>query len=140
MRRRALIGTAWLMHTAAWLSPVIKGGITLPKGVPGWEAFRVGLAPIWPYQGVDYDAWYHALLPVLSSLSNLVMVSSPLVAWSHKLSRRRLWGVAALGAALIDSHWYFLNDLRADLRVGYFLWCGSFLLLAGGLLLRNGAE
>ena len=34
---------------------MVKGGPTLADGVlPGWEACRLALSPIWPYEGVDH--------------------------------------------------------------------------------------
>jgi hypothetical protein len=41
MRRpHLLISAGWLLHAVAWFLPVIKGGVTFPHGLPGWDAFR----------------------------------------------------------------------------------------------------
>ncbi len=121
------------MHGTAWLLPVIKDGVTLPDGLPGWQAFRVAFAPVWPYEDVKYQASYLAVLAVLSALSNLVMLSSPLSLMARLHRYVAAFGWVALGAFAVDSHWLVMglgSDDWIDLRIGYFLWWGSFLLLA----------
>lgn len=133
MRRRLVLYGAWVAYLAAWALPVIKDGVTLPEGLPGWQAFRVAFAPVWPYEGVKFQTWYWAALAVLSALSNVTMLSSPSVL-APRLRRFTLaCGWAAVTGLVIDGHWFVLglqNGDWTDLRVGYFLWWGSFLLLA----------
>ncbi len=145
MRRHPLLWSTWTAYAAAWLLPVIKDGVTLPDGLPGWQAFRVAFAPVWPYEGVEYQASYFAVLAVLSALSNLAMLCSPLSLVSRLRRYVSALGWAALGAFLVDAHWFVLglgDDDWTDLRIGYFLWWGSFLALAITILvmMRRGVQ
>ena len=85
---RLLISAAFLIHALGWVLPVVKDGVTLPQGLPGWEA--------------------------------------------RELCRASAW-IATL-AFVVNAHWVvqFGSD-RMDLRVGYYLWWLSFILLALGL-------
>ncbi len=134
-RAHLLIAGAWLVHAAAWLLPVIKDGVTLPEGVPGWQAFRVALSAVWPYESFEYDTWYHAFLGTLSAVTTIFfLMGSPwvVVRQSRRLRRAAAWAAAA--AFVLNAHWVFIlgRDWR-DLRIGYFLWWWSFLWLAIGL-------
>lgn len=136
MSRRLVLYSAWVAYIAAWVLPVIKDGVTLPEGLPGWQAFRVAFAPVWPYEGVKFQTWYSAALAVLSALSNGTMLSSPFVLVPRLRRFASACGWAAATGVVIDGHWFAMglqNDDWADLRIGYFLWWGSFLLLAMGM-------
>jgi len=133
MRRpHLLISVAWLFHAIAWFLPVVNGGVTLPHGLPGWQAFRVAACVVWPYE--DFKTDY----PVLSTIS---AVTTPLFifgsVWvvsrgSSTLRRASAWVVTF--AFIVNAHWYVLyGSDRSDLRIGYFLWWLSFVLLALGL-------
>ncbi len=142
MRRHPLLWSTWTAYAAAWL---LKDGVTLPDGLPGWQALRVAFAPVWPYEGVEYQAWYVAALAVLSALSNLAMLCSALSLVSRLRRYASAFGWAALGAFLVDAHWFVLglgNDDWTDLRIGYFLWWSSFLSLAMTILVmtRRGVQ
>ena len=134
-RPHILLSCAWLLHTAAWLLPVVKGGTQLPHGLPGWEAWRVSFAAVWPYEGASFDAWYWAVLSTVSAVTTLFFVlGSPLVILrgSHSLLRASAW--VAASAFVINSYWYiFFGSDRASLRIGYFVWWLSFMFLAVGL-------
>jgi hypothetical protein len=134
-RPRVLIASAWLFHAAAWFVPVVKGGVTLPMGVPGWEAFRVAFSVVWPVAGTNFDAWYDAVLATVSAVTTLLFIfGSPLIVLrgSRSLWRESAW--AAATAFVINAHWYVLfGSDRSDLRIGYFLWWLSFGLLAMGM-------
>jgi hypothetical protein len=135
MRRpRLLIAGAWLVHATAWCLPVIKDGVTLPKGLPGWEAFRVASCAIWPYEGMHYDAWYNAVLGTISAATTVFFVVGSLWLVLHRSRSLRLASAwAATISFVVNAHWYVLfGSDRSDLRIGYFLWWLSFALLAAG--------
>jgi hypothetical protein len=129
------VGAAWLIHAIAWFVPVHKYGVRLPKGVAGWEAFRIAVGPIWPYDGSgSWDPWYGAVLTVASGLTNFLMVASlPIVLERTRRPRILLVALAwaAVGATMLNAQWVIDKDWT-DLRVGYYLWWGSFILLSVG--------
>jgi hypothetical protein len=134
-RPHLLISYAWLLHAAAWLLPVVKGGAKLPGGLPGWEAFRVASSPVWSMKDVKFDTWYDAVLATVSAMTTLLFVfGSP---WIVLRGSRSLWRVSSWAAAtafVVNAHWYVLfGSDRSDLRIGYFVWWPSFILLAVGL-------
>jgi hypothetical protein len=136
MRRpHLLIASAWLIHAAAWFLPVIKGGVTLPDGLPGWEAFRIASCALWPCRGTTFDTWYGAALSSASSITTILFVlASPWVVLCGLRSLRRASAWAAATAFIVNAHWYVLfGSGRSDLRMGYYLWWLSFLVLAIGL-------
>src|SRR6185369_1972741 len=111
VRQRAWTGC--LMYLVAWVLPVVKGGTTLPEGLPGWQAFRIPASPIWPCEGVSSDSWIGALLSTASAGTNLLMIA---LAWSTSRGSPRLYRVgtgAALAAFIVNAHWFVLMDDRA---------------------------
>src|SRR3974377_1810408 len=158
-RHRLLIWAALLVFAAAWFLPVVKEGFTLPQGLPGWQAFRVAASPVWPLVDVSIDKWYKAVLFTLSDVTTLLFIPGSVWAvWSGSRALRQAsawvaasaffvnahWyvfyggfapGGVAASAFVVNAHWYVLygGSARADLRVGYFLWWLSFLLVALGL-------
>jgi len=125
--RRQLYAT-WLAYVLAWFLPVVKDGITLREGLPGWQALRVALDPVWPYEGIQYDIWWAATLAVLSAATNLLMLASPLVLAVPQSARVIPW--LAWTAVVVNAHWYVLHFKLTELRPGYVLWWVSFLGLA----------
>ena len=122
---------AVMTYVLAWLLPVADGGTTLLEGgVPGWEAFRVALAPVWPYEGFANGNFFMDLLSVGSALTNFVFIAALAVLslGPRTASRGVFWGL--LSAALLNAHWFVLVDERSDLFIGYYMWVGSFLVLA----------
>jgi hypothetical protein len=119
----ALLGAA-LANLAGWALPVIDK-------YRGWEAFRVALSPLWPYEQFRIPETYLVVLSVASALTNalfwivaLVLLRGP----SLKTARVCLW--LAAGATLFDLHWQTtLRENAAGLRIGYFVWVLSFALL-----------
>lgn len=70
----------------------------------------------------------------MSALSTVLFVLG--AGWVVALGSRRIRRVGAwtsLGAFVVNAHWIRFSE-RIGLRVGYFLWWISFLLLAIGLL------
>ncbi len=97
--------------------------------MPGWEAFRVSLSPIWPYEGLEVSTWYWGILTVASALTNFVFLAllAHLV-WRPAVHRRAVaWSLDV--ALVINCSWFISGD-REYLRLGYYLWVASFALLA----------
>jgi len=133
---RLLIWAAWLVFTAAWFLPVVKEGVTLPQGLPGWQAFRVAASAVWPLADVTIDQWYKAVLFTISAVTTLLFLpGSWWAVWSGSRALRRASAWVATSAVVVNAHWYVLygRSPREDLRIGYFLWWFSFLLMALGL-------
>ncbi|MGH7653169.1 MAG: hypothetical protein ACREN6_00770 [Gemmatimonadaceae bacterium] len=116
---------ACALFAVAWFVPVIDGGTSLAKGgLPGWEALKAALSPLW--DPAARDSWT-AILAVPSGVSNLWFVA----AVAARTGRLRLSSPVvrrgAIVAALINAQW--LSSFR-ELRAGYYLWLVSFVLLA----------
>ena len=130
-----LIIVAYSVHAAAWFLPVVKDGITFPRGLPGWQAFRVAACAIWPYEEFRIDGWSNVVLSTMSAVTTVLFVFG--VGWVIAVRSSRIRHVSAMiavGAFVVNAHWVlrFGSD-GFDLRLGYFLWWLSFLLLAIGL-------
>jgi hypothetical protein len=134
MTRAAAFRIVWSVFALAWVIPVHKDGVRLPEGVPGWQAFRVAAAPVWPYEGVEHKTWWGATLSSLSAATNLAMLASLVV----RKRRTRLTGIAAIAAFVVNAQWLFMNTEWADLRPGYYFWWLSF--LGVGLVSLGNAE
>jgi len=135
-RQQHLMWAAWLVYTAAWFLPVVKEGVTLPDGLPGWQAFRVAASAVWPLPDVTIDKWYKAALFTVSAITTLLFFPGSVWAVSRgSRSLRRASAWVATSAFVVNAHWYVLygGSARLDLRIGYFLWWLSFLLVALGL-------
>jgi hypothetical protein len=90
---------------------------------------------VWPYERIHFTSAFHAVLATVSAISTVLFIfGSPCVVLrgSHSLGRASAW--AAATAFIVNAHWYVLFGRDgSDLRIGYFLWWFSFLLLAIGL-------
>ena len=133
-RPHLLISCAWLLHAAAWLLPAYRDGVTLSKGLPGWEAFRFASCAVLPCGAIKFDG-YGVVFATISVLTTLLFIfGSP---WVVLRGSRSIWRASAWAAAtafLANAHWYVFSwPNRADLMIGYFLWWFSFLFLAVGL-------
>lgn len=131
MMSKRWVWTGGAVYLLAWLLPVVEDGTTLPEGgVPGWEALRFALATIWPVAGVRSDHALGAILSTLSGLTNaLVPVALVQFARNARPAARRL-GWALLIAALVNASWLVLGGDPGGLRLGYYLWLASFVVLA----------
>ena len=138
-----LIWAAWLTHAAAWFLPVTREGTNFPDGLPGWQAFRVAFGAVWPYRDIEFEHWYHAMLATMSAVSTpLFILGSVWVVWFGSRAVRRVSAWVAASAFVINAHWcvfVFLGADPKDLKIGYFLWWFSFLLLAIGLFMSRDA-
>jgi hypothetical protein len=134
-RPTATVSAAWFIHAVAWFVPVHKYGVCLPRGVPGWEAFRIALSPLWPYEGSGWSGpWYGNVVISASALTNVIMLASLVIALQKVDELQRVAGWAAIGACVLNSYWWVADKDRVDLRIGYYLWWLSFLVLGLGLL------
>ena len=137
---RWFISGSWVVHLTAWFLPIAKEGVTFPQGLPGWQAFRVALCTVWPYEGVGIDGWYNVVLCIASAVTTLLFVfGSVWVALLGSRLVRRVSAWIATSCFVLNAHWVvrFGSD-RLDLRVGYFLWWFSFILLGIGLFRVSG--
>ena len=123
-RRSILVIGAMLAFVGGWVLPVIDDH-------RGWQAFRVALSPVWPYENFGFDAWYSAALTVASALTNAVFLLV-LAAVSLRLNvaaRTLTW--ILLGALLLDLHWLVRAGAQfTELGIGYYVWIAAFPLLA----------
>lgn len=117
-----------------WLGPVVDDN-------RGWQAFRVALSPLWPYENFRIEPGLLWVLSVASALTNALFVV--LAVWLALRPERRakpvLW--AAAGATLLNLHWPIsMGQERAQLENGYFVWVCSFALLALAAYLQVAAR
>ena len=125
-----LIVIAYLTHAAAWFLPVEEDGVTLAIGIPGWQAFCVAAFAWWP---LTINSWYNGVLGSAVTTVLFVLGSGWVLAIRSRQLRRASACIAAC-AFIVNAHWLFrFGSHRFDLRIGYFLWWVSFLLLAIGL-------
>jgi hypothetical protein len=124
------------MNTAAWFLPVVhvpgfppgSGG----RNMPGWEVFKT----LMPIGDVSFSAptstgdWVQSILSLLSPLTNSLFVLVIVLALRATISERgvRRTEVAIWASVALNSYW--LATGLSDLRVGYYLWLASFILLA----------
>jgi len=67
-KAHVLIAAAFLVHAVAWLLPVEKDGVTLPDGLPGWQAFLFA-AGAWHEWRID--PWYFVVLVTMSAVTTI---------------------------------------------------------------------
>lgn len=122
----------------AWFLPVCKEGSTLADGIlPGWEAFRVALSPAWDYSPhISYQAHFlNKVLSIVSGFSNFVFLAAFLLA-RHKKFVPAIWKLLLVCAVINLITWCDFGLSDAGLKIGYYLWMGSFFLLAAGFFLK----
>ena len=99
----------------------------------GWQAFRVALSPLWPFEEFqDRAGVWLLVLSVASALTNvLFVVLAACCSWSRQARAQAgalgRGGGDAAESALGRSRW---RADRRDLEAGYFVWVCSFALLA----------
>ena len=115
--------------------PCCQRRVTLPDGLPGWQAFRVAANAVWPLPDVTIDKWYKAVLFTISALTTLLFIPGSVWAVLGGSRARRASAWVATLSFVVNAHWYVLygGSARQDLRIGFFLWWLSFLLVALGL-------
>lgn len=138
----------WLVVAIAafllsWVVPAAKVPLVNPSlGLGnemyfGWQAFWVTLSLFWQPVGLDNskDA-VEFVLSTSTALTNfLFIIAAIAIAMPHSFWTRGVSWVLLLAAAL-DSYWYFT---LGDLRIGYYLWVASFLLLAAAAFTKKAA-
>ena len=120
---------------AAWFLPVVKEGVTLPDGLPGWQTIRVAASAVWPLPDVTIDKWYKAVLFTISTLTTLLFIPGSVWALLGGSRARRASAWVTTLSFVVNAHWCVLygGSARQDLRIGFFPWWLSFLLVALGL-------
>ncbi len=137
---RAAVWVVGLIYAVAWFVQVIKDGHTLADGVlPGWEAMRAALSPIWRWAEFN-GTRLEAILCVGSALTNIVFV-----VYFVRLARRsrasaRSWTWLLLGSAAVNTFWIVDSVPPSELRAGYWLWLASFVLLGFIAHFRRAAQ
>jgi len=124
-RASAVLVVAGCAYLLSWFLPVTDG-------FPGWQAFRASLGPIWPYESSELLPWPYVVVAASGALTNVLFVA----VFVDLATRRRLGRVpvvlALAVAAGINLCWLVITgDGRTDLRIGYYLWVCSFLILIG---------
>jgi hypothetical protein len=118
---------AAIANALGWVLPVIDN-------YRGWQAFRVAFSPVWPFEQFRLEPGPLMLLSVASALTNALFVVLGvvlLIGLAQRQTRARavLW--AAAGATLLNLHWPIsMAESGVALKSGYFVWVGSFALLA----------
>jgi hypothetical protein len=107
-----------------WFGPVVDDN-------RGWQAFRVALSPLWPYENFRIEPGLLLILSVASALTNVLFVAlATVLAWQGAQRAKAVLWVAA-GATLLNLHWPIsMGQERAQLENAYFVWVCSFALLA----------
>jgi hypothetical protein len=88
-----------------------------------------------------FEHWYNSVFATVSAASTLLFILGSLwvVSFGSRTVRRAFAWIAT-SAFVVSAHWYiFFGPDRKDLRIGYFLWWLSFLLLALGLFDLSGS-
>lgn len=113
-----------------------------PDWLPGWQACEFSWRILIDEQTwSDQPSWqgeagsWKAQAAGLSCLTNLVMLACGWLVFTRK--RHPVLGLVMLAAAALDASWMYVidKDPFTVLRVGYFLWVGSFAIVGTGLLL-----
>jgi hypothetical protein len=125
LRQRVVLALAVLANALGWVLPVIDK-------YRGWQAFRVALSPLWPYERFHIDDAKLEILSVASAATNVLF--AVVAVWlafgrgAGPRARIALWAAAA--ATLLNLHWPIsMGDSAPGLRAGYFVWVVSFALL-----------
>lgn len=120
---RVALLAAVVANVLGWLMPVARGYV-------GWQAFRVALSPLWPFEQFRIEPGVLLVLSVASALTNALFVAlAALLVMQRERARLVLW--AAAGATLLNLHWPIsMGSERDELEIGYFVWVCSFALLA----------
>lgn len=116
-------------------------GVARYGGPPGWQAFRFA----WDLLRGTPDSTFRGsqtkrVLLGLTSVTNAAMLVTALVLFLSLRGVPRLLGVVLLACAALDLGWVYLTDaeLREGLRLGYWMWVGSFALAGLGALRGGG--
>lgn len=121
---RVALLAAIVANVLGWLMPVAQDYV-------GWQAFRVALSPLWPFEGFRIQPGLLLVLSVASALTNALFAVLAAMLIAEPLRRAKLVLWAAAGATLLNLHWPIsMGNERDELEIGYFIWVCSFALLA----------
>ncbi|MXX33158.1 MAG: hypothetical protein F4Z50_00215 [Gemmatimonadetes bacterium] len=132
-RWRRWLVAGWAAFAASFVLPVVKG-FPSEGWVRGWEAAILPLTGLafWPPPSL-WD-----LVPVLSSLTNLLMFATLLELRTPRPRRTRWLAALASGAAVLNLQWLLgwaepviLPPL--GMGIGYWAWAASFFCVAAAL-------
>ena len=121
---RIALLVAVVANVAGWLMHVVDDYL-------GWQAFRVALSPLWPFEEFRIEPGPLLVVSVASALTNplFVVLGALLAARPQRYAKAVLW--VATGATLLNLHWPIsMGAQRSELEIGYFVWVCSFALLA----------
>lgn len=130
---RVTLLAAIVANVLGWILPVVYDD-------RGWQAFRVALSPLWPYEDFRIEPGLLLVLSIASALTNvLFVVLATLLVLREASAKAVVW--AAAGATLLNLHWAIsMGDERRLLESGYFVWVCSFALLALAAFLARPAR
>jgi hypothetical protein len=143
--RKRLLATAWALFGASLLLPAVKSSGDLWGFFPfgGWGLFclagsffllaeTIGRLLL---KGVASEVY-----PALLGLCNLLMLASPAITFYVRRGLVVQRVVFALAAPLVCLAWFWPSQFGEAFRVGYYVWCLSFILLAVAVNLRDVRE
>jgi hypothetical protein len=136
-RRRRIWLVAVVIFAGAWFLQVHKDGTSLSQGgVPGWQAFRLAMSPVWAYDGESGgdETTVAKILTVASGSTNFVFLAAMALLWRRPSASVRLGiGLVLIAGFAFNWYWFFggagIESMRAGLRAGYYAWVTSFLVL-----------
>jgi hypothetical protein len=122
-----------------------KGGdLPLPEGpswLPGWEAVRVAWKNLTTEAPEGTSDGWKARVVGSTCLTNALMILAILLLLGQR-SGNPLMGLLILAAAGLNASWIYLsddpNETMKQLKIGYWLWAGSFALVGLGLMAGRG--
>ena len=121
-QRKAIIAAvAGIVYLSLWFLPV-NG-----PDYPGWKAFRVAFAPIWPYAGFSVEGFLGGLVSVASALTNAWFLVSMVVLAVRRDAHNQILFWILLAATIVNASW--LLGTGTAWGIGYFAWLSSFVLL-----------
>ena len=124
---------AIVANVLGWVLPVVYDD-------RGWQAFRVALSTLWPYQDFRIEPGLLLVLSVASALTNVLFVAlAAVLVAAREHWKAVLWAAAA--ATLLNLHWPIsMGEESRRLESGYFVWVCSFALLALAAFLARPAR
>ena len=123
MTSMSLVIIGAFIYVLAWLLPA---GV----GYRGWEAFWSELSSRWPSKGSLFSEWYFYLHFKLTALSNFILAGTLLDVFLNADHPHPILRIALFVCAVLNTIYLVHGSL---LRIGYYLWAGSFFLIAFGL-------
>ena len=139
MTSRSLVIVGTITHVLAWFLPAIvidNGDVFGSTTVRGWEAFRFALLSAFEFpEDLKVSRISSNILATASALSNLALAGTFVDVLLNAGHPHPAIRAALFVCAVLNTQWLFRAWLSRefDLRVGYYLWAGSFFVIAIGL-------